>query len=214
MVWTLISASPSPYARKVRIALAEKGIPFELRTEVPWDQTTVTPQYNPLEKLPVLILDDKTAIYESHYILEWLEAKYPKPALLPPDIDDRLFAKKVEVVCDGMCDAMVIAFFERMREPEKQSEPWKARQMRKVDGGLRQLNTWVDERQGQYLIGDRLTIADLAIAAFLGWFAIRWSEHPWQSTYPNLRQYWEGLEELEHFKTTRPSPQTMKDQVV
>ncbi|KAK5715741.1 hypothetical protein LTR17_016651 [Elasticomyces elasticus] len=214
MVWTLISASPSPYARKVRIALAEKGIPFELQTEVPWDQTTVTPQYNPLEKLPVLIVDDKTAIYESHYILEWLEAKYPKPALLPPDIDDRLFAKKVEVVCDGMCDAMVIAFFERMREPEKQSEPWKARQMRKVEGGLRQLNTWVDERQGQYLIGDRLTIADLAIAAFLGWFAIRWFEHPWQSTYPNLRQYWEGLEELEHFKTTRPSPQTMKDQVV
>ncbi|KAK4892248.1 hypothetical protein LTR27_009257 [Elasticomyces elasticus] len=214
MVWTLISASPSPYARKVRIALAEKGIPFELQTEVPWDQTTVTPQYNPLEKLPVLILDDKTAIYESHYILEWLEAKHPEPALLPFDIDDRLFAKKVEVVCDGMCDAMVIAFFERMREPEKQSEPWKARQMRKVEGGLRQLNTWVEERQGQYLIGDRLTIADLAIAAFLGWFAIRWSEHPWQTTYPSLRKYWEGLEELEHFKTTRPSPQTMKDQVV
>ncbi|KAK3654401.1 hypothetical protein LTR56_004031 [Elasticomyces elasticus] len=214
MVWTLISASPSPYARKVRIALAEKGIPFELQTEVPWDQTTVTPQYNPLEKLPVLILDDQTAVYESHYILEWLEAKHPEPALLPSDIDDRLFAKKVEVVCDGMCDAMVIAFFERLREPEKQSEPWKARQMRKVEGGLRQLNTWVEARQGQYLVGDRLTIADLAIAAFLGWFAIRWSEHPWQSTYPSLRQYWEGLEELEHFKTTRPSPQTMKDQVV
>ncbi|KAK5716197.1 hypothetical protein LTR17_016539 [Elasticomyces elasticus] len=214
MVWTLISASPSPYARKVRIALAEKGIPFHLQTEVPWDQTTVTPQYNPLEKLPVLILDDKTAIYESHYILEWLEAKHPEPALLPSDIDERLFAKKVEVVCDGMCDAMVIAFFERMREPEKQSEPWKARQMRKVEGGLRQLNTWVEERQGQYLIGDRLTIADLAIAAFLCWFAIRWSKHSWQSTYPNLRQYWQGLEELEHFKTTRPSPQTMKDQVV
>ncbi|KAK5685065.1 hypothetical protein LTS10_003140 [Elasticomyces elasticus] len=214
MVWTLISASPSPYARKVRIALAEKGIPFHLQTEVPWDQTTVTPQYNPLEKLPVLILDDQTAVYESHYILEWLEAKYPEPALLPSDIDDRLFAKKVEVLCDGMCDAVVIAFFERMREPEKQSEPWKARQMRKVEGGLRQLNTWVEERQGQYLVGDRLTIADLAIAAFLGWFAIRWTEHPWQATYPNLRRYWKGLEELEHFKTTRPSPQTMKDQVV
>ncbi|TKA68931.1 hypothetical protein B0A55_08472 [Friedmanniomyces simplex] len=214
-MWTLISASPSPYARKVRIALAEKSIPFTLQTEVPWDHTTVTPQYNPLEKLPVLILDDgKTAIYESYYILEWLEAKHPEPALLPSDIDDRLFAKKVEVVCDGMCDAMVIAFFERMREPEKQSEPWKARQMRKVEGGLRQLATWVDERQGQYLIGDRLTIADLAIAAFLGWFAIRWSEHQWQTQYPALKQYWEGLEALHNFKETRPSPQTMKDQVV
>jgi glutathione S-transferase len=46
---------PNSYARKVRIALAEKKIPFTLQTEVPWDSTTQTPQYNPLEKLPVLI---------------------------------------------------------------------------------------------------------------------------------------------------------------
>ena len=127
-MWTLISATPSPYARKVRIALAEKGIPFTLQTEVPWDSTTKTPQYNPLEKLPVLILDDgKTAIYESHYILEWLEAKHPEPPLLPPssEVDDRLFARKVEVLCDGICDALVLAFFEKQREA--QSEEWTAR---------------------------------------------------------------------------------------
>jgi glutathione S-transferase len=127
MTWTLISATPSPYARKVRIALAEKRIPFNLQTEVPWDSTTKTPQYNPLEKLPVLILDENEAVYESHYILEWLETKHPSPPLLPSDVDDRLFAKKVEVVCDGMCDAMVLAFFEKMRAESKQSEPWKAR---------------------------------------------------------------------------------------
>ena len=78
-MWTLISATPSPYARKVRIALAEKGLPFELATEVPWNSTTKTKDHNPLEKLPVLILDDgTTAIYESHYIMEWLETKYRK----------------------------------------------------------------------------------------------------------------------------------------
>ena len=53
-MFKLISATPSPYARKVRIALAEKGLPFELVTEVPWDSGTQTPKYNPLEKLPVL----------------------------------------------------------------------------------------------------------------------------------------------------------------
>lgn len=124
---TLISATPSPYARKVRIALAEKQIPFELQTEVPWDSTTQTPQYNPLEKLPVLVLEDgKTAVYESHYILEWIEAKYPTPALLPPldEVDDRLFAKQVEVVADGVCDALVLAFFEKMRDEKLQSKPW------------------------------------------------------------------------------------------
>lgn len=128
MTWTLISASPSPYARKVRIALQEKGLPFDLQTEVPWDGSTKTPNYNPLEKLPVLVLDDqKTAIYESHYIMEWLETKYPETSLLPDDVDDKLFAKKVEVICDGICDALVLSFFERLRDEDKQSQPWKDR---------------------------------------------------------------------------------------
>lgn len=80
----LISATPSTYARKVRISLHEKNIPFELVTEVPWNSTAQTPQYNPLEKLPVLIVptegipdldlppsqDGKpTAVYESHFIM-------------------------------------------------------------------------------------------------------------------------------------------------
>jgi glutathione S-transferase len=88
----LISATPSPYARKVCIASAEKAIPFELQTEVPWDSTTTTPLYNPLEKLPVLILEDGSAIYESRFILEYLEAKYPATPLLPDDIDGKLAA--------------------------------------------------------------------------------------------------------------------------
>ncbi|MEJ6629746.1 MAG: glutathione S-transferase N-terminal domain-containing protein, partial [Burkholderiaceae bacterium] len=52
----LISATPSPYARKVRVALAEKNIPFDLITEVPWNQGALTEQHNPLAKLPVLML--------------------------------------------------------------------------------------------------------------------------------------------------------------
>ena len=51
----LISASPSPFARKVRMALIEKGIAFTVQNEVPWHADSSTPRYNPLEQLPVLI---------------------------------------------------------------------------------------------------------------------------------------------------------------
>lgn len=125
MVWQLISATPSPYARKVRIALQEKGLPFELQTEVPWDHSSKTASgvHNPLEKLPVLIFDDgRAAIYESHYILEYLEAKYPEHSLVPSNLDDRLLARQIEVVADGLCDALVLAFFEKKRETP--SKPW------------------------------------------------------------------------------------------
>ena len=127
MTWELISATPSPYARKVRIALQEKNLPFDLKTEVPWDNTTQTPQYNPLEKLPVLIFNDgRPAVYESHFILEWLETKYPEPSLLPSinDAEDRLLVKQIEVVVDGICDALVLSFFENQRDEDKRSKPW------------------------------------------------------------------------------------------
>lgn len=108
---TLISATPSPYARKNRIAMLEKGIPFKVQSEIPWHSTTETPKYNPLEKLPILIFDDDShpPIYESWYINEYITQKYKNqgPSLLPESLDDQLFAKQIQVIADGACDAMV-----------------------------------------------------------------------------------------------------------
>ena len=138
-MYRLISATPSPYARKVRIALAEKGIEFELITEVPWDSTTQTPRYNPLEKLPILLLEDSGSVYEASYILEYLELKHPTPPLVASDIDQRLAARKLEVISDGVCDAVVLTFFERRRPLDCQSSEWSARQRRKIEGGVREI---------------------------------------------------------------------------
>ena len=139
----VVSSKPSPYARKVRIALAEKSISFELISEVTWERTAQTSRYNPLGELPVLIFPDGKAIYESHYILEYLEAKYPENSPFmpkgPASIDAAPFAKQVEVVADGICDALVLSFSEAQREHDKRSEPWMARQRRKIDGGLEAL---------------------------------------------------------------------------
>lgn len=239
-MWTLISGTPSPFGRKVRIALAEKGINFNFQTEVPWNSTTSAPRYNPLEKLPVLILEDgKTAIYESSYILEWLEVKFPEHSLMPETADAKLFAKKVEVVCDGISEALVLAFFEEMREVEKQSRAWHerwvlfqstslstvesdlsltvhgSRQMRKVNGGLRALADWVDEAGGgEFLVGDKVTVADISICSCLGLLSSRWPDHGWQEKYPRLRAYSERLDARESFAKTRPVSQPIVDSVV
>lgn len=111
----LISATPSPFARKVRIARWPKRPYRSKLTEVPWDSTTMTPRYNPLEKLPILLLPDGGCVYESSYILQYLELKYPQPRLLPEDIDGQLAARKLEVLCDGVCDAVVLSLFEKPR---------------------------------------------------------------------------------------------------
>ena len=211
----LISATPSPYARKVRITLKEKDIPFDLQTEVPWDSTTKTPEHNPLEKLPVLILDDGTSIYESHHILEWLEVKYPPPkhyGIYPRTKDDELLAKQVQVVADGMCDACVLLVWEAMRESDKQSEPWKQRQGRKLWGGLKALSDWVGDKE--FIIEDRLTLADISAASVLGFMKLRMTDYDWETKYPNLKKYCEKLEQRESFASTKPTRQTYKDKIV
>jgi glutathione S-transferase len=213
-MYRLISATPSPYARKVRIALAEKGIPFTLSTEVPWDGGTETPAYNPLEKLPVLVLPDGRGIYESRYILEWLEVKHPTPPLLPPDAEGVLAARQVEVIADGICDAVVLLFWERHRDAAQRSEPWMARQRRKVAGGLRALEALAAARGDGWLVGDGFGLAEIAAGTVLAYLTVRFAELDWQATHPALLRLHQKLEQRPSFQATYPVPQVISDRVV
>jgi glutathione S-transferase len=210
MMFKLISATPSPYARKVRIALIEKGLPFELMTEVPWDSTTSTPKYNPLEKLPVLILEDGSSVYESSFILQYLELKYPETPLLPADIDGKIAARRLEVLCDGVCDAVVLTFFERMRSDK--SPEWLARQRRKINGGVREMANLVGERT--FAVGREFGLGDIAVGTALGYLGVRFPEFDWRSQFPNLAIFSARTERRPSFASTIPVPQKISDKVV
>lgn len=210
-IYRLISATPSPYARKVRIQLAEKGIPFELITEVPWNGETQTPRFNPLEKLPVLICPDGGSVFESRYINEWIELRHPSPPLVPADVDGILAVKRFEVIADGACDAMVLMFFENARDEDKRSAPWFARQQRKLDGALRELSRVIGDRH--FCHGDRFSMADIAVGTLLRYITVRWPLNTWRAQYPNLAVFSDRLEERPSFATTRPVPQVIRDRV-
>ena len=211
-MYKLLSAKPSPYARKVRIQLAEKHIPFELVTEVPWNSDTQTPRWNPLEKLPVLICDDGHAVFESRFIGEWLELKHPEPALVPADVDGILAVKRFEVIVDGACDALILTIFENSRDEDKRSAPWIERQRRKVDGALRELSHMVGDRA--FCHGDRFTLADVATGTLLGYMSVRWPQIDWRQRHPNLAAYFDRINQRPSFAATRPEAQVIRDRVV
>jgi glutathione S-transferase len=206
---TLISATPSPYARKNRIALIEKGIPFSLQTEIPWHSTTETPKYNPLEKLPILIFDDGRApIYESWYIQEYIVQKYrgTGPDLMPEGLDDQLQVRQIQVLADGACDAMGLVFFETGRG-ELRSKEWLDRQLRKVNGVIKAMDKLVKQTEGSFLVCGEFSVADIAVGAMLGMMDMvetKFGLVHWKEQYPELRKYWEMLEIRASFRETQP----------
>jgi glutathione S-transferase len=208
----LLSATPSPYARKVRIALAEKSLPFELVTEVPWDADASAPAYNPLGKIPVLILDDGEAVFESSFILEWLEAKHPEPPLVSADVDARLAARRLEVIADGVCDATVLTLFEKLRG-DGCSAPWLARQRRKIEDGTAALARALPPG-ARFALGDAFGLADIAIGSALGYLELRLPDFDWKSAHPALAEWFARISQRPSFAATVPRPQGFRDPVV
>ena len=154
----LINNKPSPFGRKVMIALKEKDIPFEIEWDIPWHKDTTVDHYNPLEQLPILVTEGGEIVYESSYILDWLEHHYPDPSLIPETPDERLKMKLFQVLGVGVMDAIVRINFELARPQECQSNEWMQRQKRKIAGGLGEISR---------IIGNEELVLFLATWTFL-----------------------------------------------
>ncbi|KAI8941934.1 hypothetical protein NX059_000048 [Plenodomus lindquistii] len=217
---TLISATPSPFSRMNRIALALKGIPFTLRTEIPWESATETPLYNPLEKLPVLLFPDgRKPVYDSAHIQEYIVRKYADkgPKLITGDVDLDLEIRQIVVLSEGCLDAILILRFEERRDEAQRSRPWADRQQRKVDGAMRAFGEMVSERKAQgkeHLVGEELSIADIAVVCTVGFIDFAGMREGWREKYPALGLWFDQLDAWKEFEETRPVAFTLTEVVV
>ncbi|KAF2621113.1 glutathione S-transferase [Macroventuria anomochaeta] len=215
---TLISATPSAYARMNRIAFSLKGIPFKVQNEIPWESKTITPQYNPLEKLPILLFpDNRPPVYESAHIQNYIVEKYASvgPLLLPGDLDGNLLAKQIVALSVGCMDALVLSGWEMRRKKEQQSQKWIERQIRKVDGSMRAFNDYVEAANGRpYVLGKEISIADIGIACAVGGIDFVGLRPGWQRQYPALSEYCGRLDRLKEFQDTKPIMFNITEQVV
>lgn len=208
----LINNQPSPFGRKVMIALREKNVPFEIEWDIPWHKDTTVAHYNPLEQLPILVADDGTIVYESSYILEWIEHRFPTPALVPANGADILEMKLFQVLSVGVMDALVRMNFEQARPEACRSSEWVARQKRKVAGGLGEISRRIGNRE--FAVADMFSLADIEIGAVLGHldFLIRSipalgeviDDVQWRSRHPNLAGYIDRLEQRVSFREAPP----------
>jgi glutathione S-transferase len=202
----LIGAVTSPYARKVRVVMAEKKLDYQFVLEDVWSADTTIASSNPLGKVPCLIMEGGEALFDSRVIVEYLDTLSPVGKLIPTVGRERAEVKTWEALADGLCDAAILVRLEKTwagRKAKERSEAWIERQMAKVYGSLKAMSQGLGERA--YCAGTHFSLADVAVGCALGYLDFRFPEIAWREGYPNLAKLSEKLATRASFADTKPA---------
>jgi glutathione S-transferase len=178
----LRNAPASPFGRKVRIAIMLLGLDKEIESRAADtnDPNDDLRQQNALGKIPTLIDEDGTAYFDSRVIVEYLDTRAGGGRIIPREGKARFEALRLQALCDGICDAMLLQVYEkRFREPERHEEKWVSLQAGKVERGLRTLE------DSPPAIDKVPTVGQVALACALGYGDLRF-DGKWRDGYPKL----------------------------
>jgi glutathione S-transferase len=178
---TLRTSPASPFGRKVRIAAALLGLEGRIAVVAAdtGDPADSLRQQNPLGKLPTLIAEDGTAIFDSRVIVEYLDGLAGGGRLIPTDFAERIRALTLQALGDGIADAALLQVYEkRMRPPEERSAGYVAYQADKVARAL----TALEARPPQTGVAD---VGAIALAVALGYLDLRFAGE-WRAGHPRL----------------------------
>lgn len=204
----LIGSLTSPYVRKVRVVMAEKKLDYELVLEDVWADDSRIQEYNPLGKVPCLVMDDFGYLYDSRVIVEYLDTLSPVSRLLPQSGRERATTKAWEATADGIMDAAVAIRIElTQRVKALQSTAWIQRQQSKISAALHQMENELSDDY-PYCTGNNLSLADLAVGCALGYLDLTFPESDWRTAHPKLTKLMNRLLERPSFEATQPPSRT------
>lgn len=198
----LIGAYASPYVRKTRIVMAEKKIEYEFAVENPWEAGSKVPEYNPLGKIPVLVMEDGGAVFDSRVIVEYIDTVNPVNKLIPASGRARVEVRCWEALADGICDAAISARLEASRPKNQQSADSLKRNLGKVDQGLAAAARGLGDKS--WCSGNAFSLADIATGVALGYLDFRFPQIDWKKRYPNLAKLADKLGARSSFIDTAP----------
>ena len=199
----LLGSVPSPYTRKVRVVLAEKKIECDFEVADVRESDAAVADRNPLGKVPTLMLDDGTALFDSRVIVEFLDNVSPLARLIPDDNRERVAVRRWEALADGCLDAGLLIRYESLRPKKEQSAAWTGKQTGKLRRGLATIAAELGDRT--WCHGDRYSLADIAVGCCLGWVNFRRPAGlDALGDYPSLARLYGKLMERPAFADTAP----------
>jgi len=195
----VLTSPASPFGRKVKITAMMKG----LTDQITFETTTASDAggSNPLAKIPVLITDDGTAIYDSPVICEYLDAQVASPVLFPGEGAKRWQALTLGALGDGIIDAAILLVYEsRYRPAEARVEAWCEMQQKKIDQALAHLEAAPPE------MGQQPDYGQMTAAVALAYLDFRHAGK-WRAGHPKMVAWLEAFDKaVPAFKKTAPPP--------
>ena len=194
----LRSSPASPFGRKVKMAALELGLmdKIEIVAADTTDPTEILRQQNPLGKIPALVLEDGTTLFDSRVILDYLD--HLSGGKLIPAGEARFVQLRLQALADGICDAALLKVYEgRFRPEEGRNANWVAHQDGKVARGLAALEA------APPVFPDRPRVGEIALACALGYLDLRF-EGKWRADHPKLVAWLDDFAaRVPAFETTR-----------
>ena len=197
----LLGTHASPYVRKVRLVLLEKNIPHTYLIDPPREPGSQVARVNPLGRIPALILDDETCVFDSPVIAEYADTLNDNPILIPrSDALARMRVKRWEALADGIMDSAVVVRGESLRPAEKQDAGTITRHNDAVTRALAHASGQLGGRS--WCEGSSITLADLALASALIYLDLRQPERDWRRAHPALAAFATRMAARESVKAT------------
>ena len=196
----LLGTNTSPYVRKVRLVLLEKNISHTYLIDPPREPGSQVARVNPLGRIPALILDDETCVFDSAVITDYVDALNDTPVLIPrSNALARMRVKRWEALADGMMDSAVAVRTESLRPADKQE----ASNIALHNTAITRALGYAAEQLGsnQWCDGDSITLADLALVSVLIYLDLRQADRDWRGAHPNLAAWFARISERASVRT-------------
>ncbi len=200
----LIGMFDSPFVRRVAISMKLLDIKFEHANWSIGKDFDQIRKYNPLGRVPTLVLDDDEALFESAAILDYLDERAGTRALLPREGIARRQSLKIMATATGAAEKGVLTVYERAFRPlEKRHQPWVDRCHTQVHGALQEIEKICAQcGAGQWLVGHSMSQADITVSCVFTFLSDVLQLNESNAPYPVLREYVKRCEALPEFKTT------------
>ena len=200
----LLGTNTSPYVRKARLVLLEKNIRHDYLVDPPREPGSQVARVNPLGRIPALILDDETCVFDSPVIAEYADTLNDAPVLIPrTNALARMRVKRWEALADGIMDSAVVVRTESMRPADKQE----ANNINVHNNAITRALAYASDLLGQqeWCEGKAITLADLALASTLVYLDLRQADRDWRGAHPNLAAWFARVSARESVRATLES---------